>query len=294
MEIFRGSGVALITPFNKDMSINYTKLEELIEWHIEHKTDALIIAGTTGEASTLSDEELIELIKKSVKITRGRIPIIAGSGSNDTHHGINLSIQCEKVGADGLLIVTPYYNKTNKQGLINHYLAIADKVNIPIILYNVPSRTGMNIPVDIVKKLSNHKNIVGIKEASGSLSYLAELSSLCGDDFSIYSGNDDIIVPVLSLGGIGVISVLANAMPKETHDIVISYLNGDIIKSRNLQLSLNSFINSLFLETNPIPIKLAMNLMGFEVGGVKQPLWEMDLESSKLLKIEMRNLKLIN
>ncbi|OQY42423.1 MAG: 4-hydroxy-tetrahydrodipicolinate synthase [Fusobacteriia bacterium 4572_74] len=293
MGIFKGSGVALITPFNEDMSINYTKLEELIEWHIENKTDALIIAGTTGEASTLSEEEHIELIRRSVKIVGGRIPVIAGSGSNDTKHGIKLGVECEKVGANGLLIVTPYYNKTNRQGLINHYIAIADKVNIPIILYNVPGRTGMNIPVDVVGELSNHKNIVGIKEASGNISYLAEIARVCENNFSVYSGNDDIIVPILSLGGVGVISVLANVMPLETHNLVMSYLEGDVIKSKNLQLSMNSLVNSLFLETNPIPVKSAMNLMNFKVGGVRQPLWEMSPESLELLKIEMRKSNLI-
>ena len=293
MGIFKGSGVAIITPFNEDMSINYAKLEELIEWHIENKTDALIIAGTTGEASTLTDEEHIELVRRSVDIVRGRIPVIAGSGSNDTRHGIKLSAECERAGADGLLIVTPYYNKTNRQGLINHYTAIADKVNIPIILYNVPGRTGMNIPVDVVDELSNHKNIVGIKEASGDISYLAEVARVCKNDFSIYSGNDDIIVPVLSLGGIGVISVLANVMPLETHNLVMSYLEGEVINSKNLQLSMNSFVNSLFLETNPIPVKSAMNLMNMKVGGVRQPLWEMSLESLELLKIEMRKSNLI-
>lgn len=293
MGIFKGSGVALITPFNEDMSINYTKLEELIEWHIENKTDALVIAGTTGEASALPDEEHIELVRRSVEMVRGRVPVIAGSGSNDTRHGIKLSLECEKAGADGLLIVTPYYNKTNRQGLINHYTTIADKVNIPIILYNVPGRTGMNIPVDVVHELSSHKNIVGLKEASGDISYLAEVARVCDSDFSIYSGNDDIIVPVLSLGGVGVISVLANVMPLETHNLVMSYLEGDLTKSRDLQLSLNAFVNSLFLETNPIPVKSAMNLMNMKVGGLRQPLWEMSSGSLELLKIEMKNLNLI-
>jgi len=293
MGIFKGSGVALITPFNEDMSINYAKLEELIEWHIANNTDALIVAGTTGEASTLPDEEHIELVRRSVEIAKGRIPVIAGSGSNDTVHGIRLSLECERAGADGLLIVTPYYNKTNRQGLINYYLSIADKVNIPIILYNVPGRTGMSIPADVVKELSNHKNIVGLKEASGDISYLAEVARVCGSDFAIYSGNDDIIVPVLSLGGVGVISVLANVMPNETHDIVVSYLEGDVVKSRELQLSLNSLVNSLFLDTNPIPVKTAMNLMNMEVGGLRSPLWEMTPEYVEVLKEEMAKLKLI-
>ncbi|WP_028856712.1 4-hydroxy-tetrahydrodipicolinate synthase [Psychrilyobacter atlanticus] len=293
MGIFKGSGVALITPFNEDMSINYTKLEELIEWHIENKTDALVIAGTTGEASTLPDEEHIELVRRSVEVANARVPVIAGTGSNDTRHGVRLSLECEKVGADGLLIVTPYYNKTNRQGLINHYTTIADKVNIPIILYNVPGRTGMNIPTDVVVELSNHKNIVGLKEASGDISYLAEVARVCDKDFSIYSGNDDIIVPVLSLGGVGVISVLANVMPLETHNIVMSYLEGDVARSRDLQLSLNSFVNSLFLETNPIPVKSAMNLMNMNVGGLRQPLWEISSNAQELLKIEMKKVNLI-
>jgi len=293
MRIFKGSGVALITPFNEDMSINYAKLEELIEWHIKNKTDALIIAGTTGEASTLPDKEHIELVRKSVEMVAGRIPVIAGSGSNDTNHGIKLSIECEKAGVDGLLIVTPYYNKTNRQGLINHYTAIANKVNIPIILYNVPSRTGMSIPLDVVVELSNHKNIIGIKEASGDISYLAEIARVCNDDFSIYSGNDDIIVPILSLGGVGVISVLGNIMPLETHNLVISYLEGDVLNSKNLQLSMNSLVKTLFLEANPIPVKSAMNLMNFKVGEVRQPLWEMSPKPLELLKIEMKKLNLI-
>lgn len=293
MGIFKGSGVALITPFNEDMSINYSKLEELIEWHITNKTDALIIAGTTGEASTLPDEDHIEIVRRSVEITKGRIPIIAGTGSNDTKHGIELSIQCEKAGADGLLIVTPYYNKTNRQGLINHYLSIAENINIPIILYNVPGRTGMSIPVDVVKELSENPKIVGLKEASGDISYLAEVARVCDREFAIYSGNDDMIVPVLSLGGVGVISVLANVMPLETHNIVSSYLDGNVEQSRDLQLSLNAFVNSLFIETNPIPVKAAMNLMDMNVGGVRQPLWEIGPEALDTLKIEMNKLNLI-
>jgi 4-hydroxy-tetrahydrodipicolinate synthase len=293
MEIFRGSGVALVTPFNEDMSINYNKLEELIEWHIENNTDALIIAGTTGEATTLTDEDQIEVVRKSVEFAKGRVPIIAGSGSNDTQHGIYLSKECEKAGATGLLVVTPYYNKTNRKGLIRYFTRIADSVNIPIILYNVPSRTGMEIPANVIKELSAHKNIVGLKEASGDISYLAEVARQCGDSISIYSGNDNIIVPVLSLGGVGVISVLGNVLPNETHDIVMNFLDGDVKSALDLQLKLNGFVSSLFIETNPIPVKEAMNILGHGVGGLREPLWEMENKNINILKEEMEKLKLI-
>lgn len=291
--MFTGSGVAIITPFKEDGSINFEKLGELLEFHIENNTDAIIITGTTGEASTLNDEEHIAVIEYTVKKINKRIPVIAGTGSNDTAHGIKLSQRAEEVGVDGLLQVTPYYNRSNKQGLINHFEAIANSVNIPIILYNVPGRTGVNIPIDVVEHLSKHKNIVGIKEASGNISYVAEVARRVSEDFYIYSGNDDIIVPTLSLGGKGVISVLANIMPNETHDIVDLFLNGKIKEACKLQLDLKPFIDSLFIETNPIPIKKAMNLAGYEVGPLRLPLYELSEEGTKILVNEMKKLSLI-
>ena len=246
MPIFTGSGVAIVTPFNEDETINYPELERLIEFQIENGTDSIVICGTTGEASTLTDEEQIECIKFTVDVVNKRVPVIAGAGSNHTSHAIELAQGCEKVGADAVLIVTPYYNKTTQKGLIKHYKMIAESINIPIILYNVPSRTGLNITPQTCYELSKIKNIVGIKEASGNLSQVAEIAALCGEDFHIYSGNDDQILPVLSLGGLGVISVLANIMPKETHDMVASYLEGDTKKATKLQLEYLNLVNQLF------------------------------------------------
>jgi len=291
--MFTGSGVAIITPFKKTGEVNFEKLAELIEFHIENKTDSIIITGTTGEASTLSDDEHLAVIKCAVDTVNGRIPVIAGTGSNDTRHGIELSVESEKLGVDGLLQVTPYYNKTNKEGLIKHFEKIAESVNIPIILYNVPGRTGMNIPVDVVEHLSKNDKIVGIKEASGNISYAVEVARLCNDNFAMYSGNDDIIVPILSIGGKGVISVVANILPKETHDMVDLFLNGEVEKSRELQLYLKPFIDSLFIETNPIPIKKAMNLTGHEVGGLRLPLYEMSEDATAKLTKEMEKINLL-
>lgn len=281
-KLFEGSGVALITPF-KDDKVNYEKLSELIEWHIENKTDAIIICGTTGESATMTDKERREVIKFTVDKVNKRIPVIAGSGSNNTAYSIELSQYCEEVGVDGLLVVTPYYNKSTQDGMIKHFEAIANSVNLPIILYNVPGRTGLNILPQTVKELSKIENIIAIKEASGDISQVAEIARLCGEDFYIYSGNDDQIVPVLSLGGKGVISVVANILPKETHDIVEKYLNSDIVGSRKLQLDMNELINSLFIEVNPIPVKAAMNLMGMEVGSLRLPLIEISESNCKVL-----------
>ncbi len=288
MSIFMGSGVALITPF-KNNRVDFEKLREIIEWQIENKTDAVIVCGTTGESATMSDEEKRAVIKFTVDVVQKRIPVIAGSGSNNTAYSIEMSKYCEEVGVDGLLIVTPYYNKATETGLIKHYEAISEIVNIPIILYNVPGRTGVNLTPITVKKLSQIKNIVAIKEASGDISKVAEISRLCGQEFSIYSGNDDIIVPVLSLGGKGVISVVANILPKDTHNIVEEYLKGNVEKARKIQLDMNGLINTLFIEVNPIPVKTAMNLMGMEVGGLRLPLTEMSDNNLKTLKNEMRN-----
>ena len=284
--LFEGSGVALVTPF-KNGKINYEKMGELIEWHIKNKTDAIIVCGTTGESATMTDEERKSTIKFVVDKVNKRIPVIAGSGSNNTAYSIELSKYCQEVGVDGLLIVTPYYNKATQDGLMKHYTTIANSVDLPIILYNVPGRTGVNINPNTVKSLSKVKNIVAIKEASGNISQVAEIARLCGEDFSIYSGNDDQIVPILSVGGIGVISVLANILPKETHDIVEKYLLGYVEESRKLQLGVNELVNSLFIEVNPIPVKAAMNLMGMEAGELRLPLSDISNKNLEILKENM-------
>lgn len=282
MCLFKGSGVALITPY-KENGIDYDKLGELIDWHIENNTDAIIICGTTGEAATMTDSERKATIEFAVKKVNKRIPVIAGTGSNNTAYAIELSKYAEEVGVDGLLVVTPYYNKSTQRGVIEHYKAIANSVNIPIILYNVPGRTGLNLVPSTVVELSKIKNIVAIKEASGDISQVAEIARLCGDDFYIYSGNDDMVVPILSLGGKGVISVVANILPDDTHNMVMEYLNGKVEESRKLQLKMNGLINSLFIETNPIPVKTAMNLMGMNVGQFRLPLINMSEENVEIL-----------
>ncbi|MBZ4646352.1 MAG: 4-hydroxy-tetrahydrodipicolinate synthase [Petroclostridium sp.] len=281
--LFTGSGVAIITPFTDD-GVDFEKLGELLEFQIAEKTDAIIICGTTGEASTMPDEEHKAAIKYTVEKVAGRIPVIAGTGSNDTKHGIELSQYAEQVGADGLLLVTPYYNKTTQKGLIEHFTAIANSVKIPIILYNVPGRTGLNITPETLKTLSKVENIVGIKEASGNISQVAQMAALCGDDIAIYSGNDDMIVPLLSLGGKGVISVVANIAPRDTHDMVEKYLKGDVTGSKDLQLKMLNLINTLFIEVNPIPIKTAMNLLGYNVGKLRMPLTDMSEKNLEILK----------
>lgn len=285
-KLFEGSGVALITPF-KDGKVNYEKMGELIEWHIANKTDSIIVCGTTGESATMTDEERKTTIKFVVDKVNKRIPVIAGSGSNNTAYSIELSKYCQGIGVDGLLIVTPYYNKTTQDGLIKHYTTIANSVDLPIILYNVPGRTGVNIKPSTVEKLSKVENIVAIKEASGDISQVAEIARLCGEDFAIYSGNDDQIVPILSLGGSGVISVLANILPKETHDIVEKYLSGDVVESRKLQLGVNDLVSSLFIEVNPIPVKAAMNLMGMEAGELRLPLIDISKQNLEILRNNM-------
>ncbi|MBR4892438.1 MAG: 4-hydroxy-tetrahydrodipicolinate synthase [Clostridia bacterium] len=272
--VFTGSGVAIITPFNEN-GIDFESFGKLVDFHLENSTDAIIVCGTTGEAATMPDNEHLSAIEFVVKRVNKRIPVIAGTGSNDTVHGVKLSKEAERLGADALLVVTPYYNKANKQGLVNHFKMIADSVQIPVILYNVPSRTGMNIALDVLEELKDIDNIVGIKEASGNMSYVMELAAKFADRFDIYSGNDDIIVPVMSVGGKGVISVLANVLPKETHDICQLYLDGKCEESRKLQLKLLDLINSLFCEVNPIPVKTAINLMGLNGGILRMPLYEM-------------------
>ena len=289
MAIFTVAGVALITPMNEDGSVNYEKLRELLEFHVANKTDAIIICGTTGEASTLSDEEHLECIRFACEVINKRIPVIAGTGSNCTQSAIELSKEAEKSGVDGLLLVTPYYNKATQNGLKAHYKAIAKEVNVPIILYNVPSRTGTRLaPQTVVDLCHEVPNIVGVKDATGDISEVAELMSLAKGTVDVYSGNDDQIVPVLSLGGKGVISVLSNILPKETHDMVASYLEGDVAKSCEMQLKYFDLVKALFCEVNPIPVKKALNLMGMEVGSLRLPLTEMEDANAKRLEEEMR------
>ena len=293
MSIFTGAGVALVTPMNADGSVNFEKMRELIEFQIANDTDALIICGTTGEATTISDEDQIECVRFAKEVAAGRVPVIAGAGSNDTAHCIELAVACEKAGADAVLLVTPYYNKATQKGLILHYTAIANAINIPIILYNVPGRTGCNLAPKTVAELAKVENIVAVKEASGNLSQVAEIAALVGPDFDIYSGNDDQILPVLSLGGAGVISVLSNVAPKQTHDMVAKFFEGDIKGSIKLQLDAIELISALFCEVNPIPVKTALNLMGYEVGACKLPLCEMEPKNLETLKTAMKNYGLI-
>ena len=278
--VFTGAGVAIITPMNADGSINYDEFGRIIDFQIENSTDAIVVCGTTGESATMTDEEHIECIKYCVDRVNKRVPVIAGTGSNDTAYAVNLSVEAEKLGADALLVVTPYYNKTSQRGLIAHFTAIADSVNIPIILYNVPSRTGVNIALDTYDTLANHKNIVAVKEASGNISAIAKIVEKCGDRLDVYSGNDDQIVPIMSLGGKGVISVLSNVCPKETHDIAQLCLDNNVAEAAKLQIKYLDLCNNLFIDVNPIPVKEAMNLMGFKAGECRLPLLKM--EQSKI------------
>lgn len=292
--IFTGAGVAIVTPFSADGSVNYNALGNLIEFQIENGTDAVIICGTTGEASTLTDEEQISVIKYTVDKVAGRIPVIAGAGSNDSAHGLKLCKACEDVGADGLLIVTPYYNKTTQKGLVKYYTDIANTVSLPVIMYNIAGRTGLNIAPKTVEQLAEIDNIVAIKEASGSLSQVADIAARCGDKLDIYSGNDDQVLPVLSLGGKGVISVLSNIAPKYTHDMVASYLGGDTAKATKMQLDCIDLVHNLFSEVNPIPVKAALNMMGLEAGTYRAPLVEMEEENRAKLEKSMRAFGLID
>lgn len=291
--IFKGAGVALVTPMNSDSSVNYDELEKLIEFQIENGTDAIISCGTTGESATLSSQERNDVIKFTVKKVGGRIPVIAGTGCNNTKQALENSLNAEKLGVDGLLIVTPYYNKTSQSGLIKHYEYIADRVKTPIILYNVPSRTGVSIRPQTYLELSKHENIVAVKEASGDISSLAETISLCKDNLAVYSGNDDQTVPILSLGGIGVISVFSNICPKECHDMVQSYLNGNIEKSKEIQLKYLKLMNAMFCDVNPIPVKEALNLMGFNVRRCRMPLDVLSDSSNEKLKEILKEYSLI-
>lgn len=289
----KGSIVALITPFHEDGSVNFEKLGEILEWHVANHTDAILVLGTTGESSTMTHEEDDAVVEYTLKTINGRIPVIAGSGSNSTQTAIDKSVKYDKMGADALLVISPYYNKTNAQGMIAHFTAVADAVNKPIIMYNVPGRTGCSISEDAIKVLSKHPNICGIKEASGSISYAAGIARYLSDDFVMYSGNDDMIVPLLSLGASGVISVWANIMPHESHDLVMNYLNGDTKKSLDLQLRYLDLIHALFYEVNPIPVKEAMNLMGMNVGGFRLPLYPMSEANKARLANAMKEAGLL-
>ncbi len=273
----------MITPF-KNGQVDYDALGELLQYHIDNSTDAIIICGTTGESATMPDKEHLSVVEYAVNKVNGAIPVIAGTGSNDTAHGVELTKSAARLGADAVLLVTPYYNKATQKGLVRHYTAIAESIDIPCILYNVPSRTGTDIKPETVKELSKLENIVAIKEATGDIARALEIKALCGDDMDIYSGNDDITVPILSAGGKGVISVIANIAPKDTHDMVKLYLNGEREKALDIQLKMLPLINALFCEVNPIPVKTAMNLLGFPAGELRMPLCEMEDKNIEVLK----------
>ncbi|APR02104.1 4-hydroxy-tetrahydrodipicolinate synthase [Clostridium botulinum] len=287
MSIFKGSGVAIITPFT-ETGVDFDKLSELIEWHIKSKTDAIIVCGTTGEATTMTKTEKKETIKFVVDKVNKRIPVIAGTGSNNTAASIAMSKWAESIGVDGLLVITPYYNKTTQKGLVKHFKAVSDAVNTPIIIYNVPGRTGLNIAPSTLKELCKDKNIVAVKEASGNISQVAQIKALCGDKLDVYSGNDDQIIPILALGGIGVISVLANVIPEDVHNMCELYLTGKVNEALKIQLDSLALTNALFIETNPIPVKTAMNLMNMKVGDLRLPLCEMNENNLEILKKELK------
>jgi 4-hydroxy-tetrahydrodipicolinate synthase len=292
MSIFQGSAVAIVTPFTES-SVNFEKLKELLEWNIKEGTDAIVICGTTGEATTMIEKEKKDTIKFTVDVVNKRIPVIAGTGSNNTATAISMSKYAESVGVDGLLVITPYYNKATQNGLVKHFKAINDEVKTPIILYNVPGRTGVNIAPKTLVKLAELDNIVAIKEASGNISQIVQMKSLCRDSIDIYSGNDDQIVSIMSLGGIGVISVLANIIPKKVHEIAEKCLNNNFKEALDIQLDTLSLANTLFIETNPIPVKTAMNLMGLNVGPLRLPLCEMDSNNEEILKAALIDNKLM-
>ena len=290
MSIFKGAGVAIVTPMKENGEVNYEKLAELIEFQIANGTDAIIACGTTGEASTLSHEEHLDVIKYTVEVVAGRIPVVAGTGSNSTETAVYLSAEAEKYGADGLLLVSPYYNKATQNGLYQHFKTVADAVKIPVLLYNVPSRTGCNIlPETVLRLCKDVENIVGVKEASGNISQIAHLAAIGQGVVDIYSGNDDQIVPIMALGGIGVISVLSNVAPGQTHEICQKFLDGDVAGSRKMQLEAMNLCDALFCEVNPIPVKKALNLMGMEVGPLRMPLTEMEEANAARLKKAMED-----
>lgn len=294
MAIFTGSGVAIVTPMKDNLDVNYDKLEELIEFHVANGTDCIIIAGTTGESSTLTMEEHRNVIKAAVDFTKHRIPVVAGTGSNCTRTAIQLTKEAEEDGADGALIVTPYYNKATQAGLISHYSQIASETKLPIILYNVPGRTGCNLlPETVATLVKENDNIVGLKEATGNMAQASKTLNLCDGKLEMYSGEDGLVVPLLSIGGIGVISVIANIAPQQTHDMVASYLAGDWEKAVELQMKSLALVDALFSEVNPIPVKKAMNLMGMNVGSLRAPLCDMGDAAAAVLEKEMRNYGLL-
>jgi 4-hydroxy-tetrahydrodipicolinate synthase len=294
MSIFTGAGVAIVTPMNQDGSVNYEKFAELIEFQIANGTDAIIVCGTTGEASTLTHEEHLEVVKYCVDVVNKRVPVVAGTGSNCTETAIYLSKEAESYGVDGLLIVSPYYNKATQNGLYTHFKKIADAVNVPIILYNIQGRTGVNIaPATIARLAKDCENIVAVKEASGNISQVAKIAALTNGTLDIYSGNDDQIVPIMSLGGKGVISVLSNIAPKQTHDICATYMEGNVQESMKLQLDAIELIDALFCEVNPIPVKKALNLMGLGAGTLRLPLTDMEDENAAKLEKAMKNYGLL-
>ncbi len=291
--IFKGCGTAIITPFMED-GVNFEEFKKMLEFQIENGADAIIVCGTTGEASTMTLDERKETIKFAVKIANGRVPIIAGTGANCTKNAIEMTKYAESVGVDGALVVTPYYNKTTQAGLIEHYKVIAESTKLPIILYSVPSRTGVNILPETCKELSKIENIVAIKEASGNLSQIAEIANLCGEELNIYSGNDDQITAILAVGGVGVISVLSNIAPKYTHDIVNNFLNGNVKDAMDLQIRAIPLIRALFCEVNPIPVKAAMNMLGYNAGKPRLPLIEMSKNGKDKLEKELKDFGLIS
>ena len=291
--IFKGCGTAIITPFTKDNQVDYDAFKKMLEFQVENGADCIIVCGTTGEASTMTTDEKKKTIEFALKTINKRIPVIAGTGSNCTESAIEMTKYCESIGVDGALVVTPYYNKTTQAGLVAHYTAIANATKLPIVLYNVPGRTGVNIQPKTCLELSKIENIVAIKEASGNLSQIAEIANLCGEELHIYSGNDDQIVPILSIGGLGVISVLSNLMPKYTHEMTEAYFSGNITKACKMQVDAIPLIKSLFCEVNPIPVKAACNLMNLGGGIPRLPLIEMSESNKELLKNEMKKMNLL-
>lgn len=289
----QGSIVAIVTPFNQDGSVNFSKLGELVDWQIQNGTDGIVALGTTGESATMTDEEDDAVCEYVLKRVNGRIPVIVGSGSNCTASMLDKSLRYQAMGAQGLLIIAPYYNKTNEEGMYRHFATVVDAVDIPCILYNVPGRTGCSISEGVVKRLAGHPNVMGIKEASGNMSYACKIARYLGPEFAMYSGNDDITVPILSIGGSGVISVLANILPKQTHDMVMAYLSGDTAAATAAQLRYLELINSLFLEVNPIPVKAALNMMGWEVGPCRMPLYEMSQGAAQRLRAALEEAGLL-
>lgn len=289
----QGSIVAIVTPFHQDGSVNFSKLGELVDWQIQNGTDGIVALGTTGESATMTDEEDDAVCEYVLKRVNGRIPVIVGSGSNCTASMLEKSLRYQAMGAQGLLIIAPYYNKTNEEGMYRHFATVVDAVDIPCILYNVPGRTGCSISEGVVKRLAGHPNVMGIKEASGNMSYACKIARYLGPEFAMYSGNDDITVPILSIGGSGVISVLANILPQQTHDMVMAYLSGDTAAATAAQLRYLELINSLFLEVNPIPVKAALNMMGWEVGPCRMPLYEMSQGAAQRLRAALEEAGLL-